>query len=92
MEPQKEVNQDYSVKQQNKWQMPDTYVILFFVLLLGFLATYVLPSGLFERETIDGVERVFQIHITGQILLLWVFLIFSMLSRWGWLSLLISSS
>ncbi|MCG1029150.1 YfcC family protein [Virgibacillus halodenitrificans] len=58
MEPQKEVNQDYSVKQQNKWQMPDTYVILFFVLLLGFLATYVLPSGLFERETIDGVERV----------------------------------
>lgn len=39
-------------------QMPDTYVILFAVLLLGFIATYIMPSGTFERETIDGVERV----------------------------------
>jgi uncharacterized ion transporter superfamily protein YfcC len=41
-----------------RWQMPDTYVILFIVLLFGFLATYLLPAGLFDRETIEGVERV----------------------------------
>lgn len=44
--------------QQKRWSMPDTYVILFLVLLFGFIATYILPSGMFERETIDGVERV----------------------------------
>ncbi|WP_010651260.1 YfcC family protein [Oceanobacillus massiliensis] len=38
--------------------MPDTYVILFLVLLAGFAATYIVPSGTFERETIDGVERI----------------------------------
>ncbi|WP_232824252.1 MULTISPECIES: YfcC family protein [Paraliobacillus] len=42
----------------NRWQMPDTYVILFLVLLLGVVATYLIPSGSFEREMIDGVERV----------------------------------
>lgn len=50
---------DVTNKQQRKrWEMPDTYVILFSVLLLGFLATYILPSGTFDREVVDGVERV----------------------------------
>lgn len=43
---------------KTRWKMPDTYVILFIVLLFGFLATYILPSGMFDRETVDGVERV----------------------------------
>lgn len=45
-------------KTTTRWRMPDTYVILFIVLLFGFLATYILPSGTFDRETVDGVERV----------------------------------
>lgn len=50
--------QDAKNEKKSRWQMPDTYVILFAVLLLGFIATYIMPSGTFERETIDGVERV----------------------------------
>lgn len=47
-----------SSHQKKKWEMPDTYVILFVVLLAAVIATYIVPSGSFERETIDGVERV----------------------------------
>ncbi|WP_245208166.1 YfcC family protein [Sediminibacillus dalangtanensis] len=43
---------------KKRWEMPDTYVILFLVLLAGVLATYLVPSGTFERETVDDVERV----------------------------------
>lgn len=50
--------QETKDKKKSRWQMPDTYVILFAVLLVGFIATYIMPSGTFERETIDGVERV----------------------------------
>lgn len=53
-----ENRQDTKDKKKSRWQMPDTYVILFAVLLLGFIATYIMPSGTFERESIDGVERV----------------------------------
>ncbi|UJL48180.1 YfcC family protein [Virgibacillus sp. NKC19-16] len=38
--------------------MPDVYVILFLVLIMGFVATYLIPSGSFDREVVDGVERV----------------------------------
>ncbi len=44
--------------ERKRWEMPDTYVILFLVLLAGVLATYLVPSGTFERETVEGVERV----------------------------------
>ncbi|UTR12824.1 AbgT family transporter [Evansella sp. LMS18] len=43
---------------KKRWEMPDTYVILFTVLLVSVISTFLLPSGEFERETIDGVERV----------------------------------
>ncbi|CAM3776387.1 YfcC family protein [Aeromicrobium ponti] len=43
---------------KKKWEMPDTYVILFLVLLLAVIATYLVPAGSFEREAVDGVERV----------------------------------
>jgi uncharacterized ion transporter superfamily protein YfcC len=45
-------------EKKRKWEMPDTYVILFAVLLLAAAATYFVPAGSFERETVDGVERV----------------------------------
>lgn len=41
-----------------KWEMPDTYVILFLVMLLAVAATYLTPAGAFEREVVNGVERV----------------------------------
>ncbi|MGD7043061.1 YfcC family protein [Jeotgalibacillus proteolyticus] len=44
--------------QKKKWEMPDTYVILFLVLLAAVIATYFVPAGSFEREMADGVERV----------------------------------
>lgn len=46
------------IKKRKKWEMPDTYVILFLVLLLAAVATYITPAGMFEREVVDGVERV----------------------------------
>ncbi|WP_237417066.1 YfcC family protein [Halobacillus litoralis] len=49
---------EVSSNHKKKWEMPDTYVILFAVLLTAVIATYIVPSGSFERETIDGVERV----------------------------------
>ncbi|KXH86720.1 YfcC family protein [Sporosarcina sp. HYO08] len=45
-------------KKKRKWEMPDTYVILFLVLLLAVIATYITPAGSFQREVVDGVERV----------------------------------
>lgn len=42
-----------------KRQIPNTYVIVFFIVLLAALATWLVPGGSFERETIsvDGIER-----------------------------------
>ncbi|WP_037986105.1 YfcC family protein [Thalassobacillus devorans] len=58
-QPQKvNVNHEESIKNKKKWEMPDTYVILFLVLILAVIATYIVPSGSFEREVVDGVERV----------------------------------
>ncbi|WP_281657846.1 YfcC family protein [Halobacillus sp. Cin3] len=45
-------------EKKRRWEMPDTYVILFAVLLAAAIATYFVPAGTFERETVDGVERV----------------------------------
>lgn len=45
-------------KVKRKWEMPDTYVILFLVLLLAVIATYITPAGSFQREVVNGVERV----------------------------------
>lgn len=43
---------------KKKWQMPDTYVIVFLVLVIAVAATYIVPAGLFDREEVDGVTRV----------------------------------
>ncbi|MFB5087824.1 YfcC family protein [Psychrobacillus sp. PGGUH221] len=39
-------------------KMPDTYVLLFIILLLAALATYLVPSGQFERKVADGLTMV----------------------------------
>ncbi|MBE6035200.1 MAG: putative basic amino acid antiporter YfcC [Clostridiales bacterium] len=43
------------------FKVPDTYVIIFFVVLLAALLTYVVPQGFYETEDItyvvDGVEK-----------------------------------
>ncbi|MCA1011454.1 YfcC family protein [Halobacillus halophilus] len=56
--PDEALNTETEVEKKRRWEMPDTYVILFAVLLVAVIATYLVPSGSFERETVDGVERV----------------------------------
>lgn len=55
---EKEHNPQPNERKKWKLEMPDTYVILFLVLLVAVAATYIVPAGSFERETIEGVERV----------------------------------
>lgn len=45
-------------EKKRRFPAPDTYVILFIILLLAVIATYIVPGGAFEREVVDGVERV----------------------------------
>lgn len=42
----------------NKLAMPDVYVILFSFLLLAFIASYIFPSGTYERVEKDGITQV----------------------------------
>ncbi|MEK4538548.1 Na+/H+ antiporter NhaC family protein [Peribacillus sp. FSL K6-1552] len=39
-------------------KMPDTFVLLFIILLLSALATYLVPAGQFERKVADGLSVV----------------------------------
>lgn len=43
-------NQESSTKSKRKMSMPDSYIILFVMLLIASAATYIIPSGTFERE------------------------------------------
>ncbi|CEA02479.1 hypothetical protein BN1048_01729 [Jeotgalicoccus saudimassiliensis] len=43
---------------KKKWEFPDTYVIVFLVLLIAVIATYIVPAGAFDREESDGVTTV----------------------------------
>ena len=36
-----------------KFQAPDTYVIIFFVVLLAFVLSWIIPQGQFETRTIQ---------------------------------------
>jgi len=60
MESSKQNDMKEKLKNNKKWklEMPDTYVILFIVLFFAAVTTYIVPSGSFEREVVDGVERV----------------------------------
>ncbi|KOF11044.1 membrane protein [Planococcus glaciei] len=58
MNESNETTYENNRKSKWKWEMPDTYVILLFVLLLAAAATYIVPAGTFEREVVEEVERV----------------------------------
>ena len=42
----------------NTWRLPHPLVLLFFMLCLAGLASYVIPAGQFARTMMDGRERV----------------------------------
>ena len=44
---------------KKKFKVPNTYTIVFFILMLSALATWLIPGGEFERETVvvNGIER-----------------------------------
>src|SRR5699024_9681917 len=37
-------------KKKTKFSMPDSYIILFVMLIIAALATYIIPAGSFDRE------------------------------------------
>src|SRR5690606_1226875 len=41
-----------------KLKVPHTLVLLFVILIVALIATYILPSGLFETEIVHGKEKV----------------------------------
>ncbi|SHH00472.1 YfcC family protein [Virgibacillus chiguensis] len=43
----------FTQKDKKKLGLPDAYVILFMILVLAAIATYIIPAGSFERETVD---------------------------------------
>ena len=45
-------------KKTNKFTMPDSYVILFIMLIIASVLTYILPSGSFERDDSATVPTV----------------------------------
>src|SRR5690625_4195685 len=48
-------------KQQRKsrsFAMPDAYIIIFSIVVLMAIATYIVPAGEYERETVDGITKV----------------------------------
>jgi len=41
-------------KKKKRFVMPDAFIIIFVILILAAVATYILPSGSFNREEVDG--------------------------------------
>ncbi|WP_080871992.1 YfcC family protein [Oceanobacillus timonensis] len=53
------MSQQEKQKKKKTFQLPDAYVILFAILLLAAILTYIIPAGSYERETIeDGTEVI----------------------------------
>ncbi|WP_152657155.1 YfcC family protein [Oceanobacillus sp. CFH 90083] len=51
--------QEERTRQKKKFQLPDAYVILFIILLLAAILTYIIPAGSYEREaTEDGIDVI----------------------------------
>lgn len=38
--------------------MPDAFIIIFGIVLLAALATYVIPAGVYDRELVNGINKV----------------------------------
>ncbi|OIU71712.1 YfcC family protein [Rossellomorea aquimaris] len=45
-------------KKRKKWGIPDAYVILFGILVVIAVLTYLIPAGEFSREEVDGITMV----------------------------------
>lgn len=45
-------------KKKRNFVMPDAFIIIFGIVVLAALSTYILPAGSYERETVDGVTTV----------------------------------
>lgn len=52
------MSQQEKVNQKKKFQLPDAYVILFIILLLAAILTYIIPAGSFEREATEEGREV----------------------------------
>lgn len=53
-----EVQTVTSKEKKRKWGIPDAYVILFGILVLIAIMTYIIPAGEFSREEVDGITMV----------------------------------
>ena len=45
-------------RKKRKFTMPDSYVILFIMLIIATVLTYILPSGSFDRDDSASVPTV----------------------------------
>ena len=45
-------------KKKIQWAMPDAFIIIFGIVILAAIATYLIPAGSYEREAINGINRV----------------------------------
>lgn len=51
------MNKD-KVKKSRRFVMPDAYIIIFSIVVLVAIATYFVPAGEYERETVDNITKV----------------------------------
>lgn len=49
-----------STDKKRRFEMPDAFVIIFGILVLAVLMTYILPAGEFQREEVDGRNVVIE--------------------------------
>lgn len=47
-----------NVKKTRRFVMPDAYIIIFSIVVLVAIATYFVPAGSYERETVDEITKV----------------------------------
>ncbi|PID23224.1 hypothetical protein CSV61_01890 [Sporosarcina sp. P3] len=53
-------------KKRLKFTMPDAYIIIFSIIALAAIATYLIPAGSYERETVDDITKVVPNSYTAQ--------------------------
>ena len=45
-------------KNKKLWVMPDAFIIIFGIVVLAAIATYLIPAGSYEREVVNGINKV----------------------------------
>jgi uncharacterized ion transporter superfamily protein YfcC len=51
-------DKDTQSQKKHKFQVPHVYVIMFTLIIISAIATYIVPSGEYERAEVDGQEVV----------------------------------